>query len=126
MIPVVWYLILQLFGDNRFALDSLEIIPNGCTIHDGITVISRDDSLSIVETNYMNRVVYAVDKRKADLKYENSEYFQCINQNDADLVLVNEKGLWGAYSLSRKGVDQLLTELDILTLQQSYGEGTSR
>ncbi|MEQ9466533.1 MAG: hypothetical protein RLN88_03925 [Ekhidna sp.] len=126
LIPVTWYLILQLFGDNQFALNSLEPVPDGCTRYTAITVVAREDSLSVVETNYMNRVIYAAEKRKAILKYESSEYFSCINQIDTDLVLVNDEGLWGAYSLSRKGVDQLLTELDILTLQQSYGEGTTR
>ena len=74
----------------------------------------------------MNRVVFAAEKRKANLVYGSRSYFDCVNQTDADLVLVNEKGLWGAYRLSRDGVDQLLTELDILALQQTYGKGTSR
>ena len=74
----------------------------------------------------MNRVIYASSKRKASLLYKSQSFFDCINQSDADLVLVNEKGLWGGYELSREGVDQLLTELDILTLQQQYGEGVSR
>ena len=121
-----WYLLLQLFGDNRFSLTQVSEIPSDCLQFNVISVVSIDDSLSIVETNYMNRVVYAADKRKANLIYESQSFFDCINQSDADLVLVNEEGLWGAYQLSREGVDQLLTELDILTLQQTYGEGASR
>ncbi len=101
-------------------------VPDECRQFMEITVVSQSDSLSLVETNYMNRVIYAVDKRKASLVYESDSFFDCINQSELDLVLVNEEGLWGAYELSREGVDQLLTELDILTLQQSYGKGTSR
>lgn len=97
-----------------------------CIQYDEISVVSKNDSLSIVETNYMNRVIYAVDKRNANLVYESQSFFDCINQSDADLVLVNKEGLWGSYELSREGVDFLLTELDILTLQQTYGEGASR
>lgn len=126
MIPVLWYLFLQLFGSNSFSLTLVSDIPLVCETYQKITVVSKSDSLSIVETNYMNRVIYAVDKRKATLVYTSSDFFDCIKQSDADLVLVNEKGIWGTYVLSRDGVDQLLTELDILTLQQTYGKGTNR
>jgi hypothetical protein len=101
-------------------------IPSECQQFEEITIVSKSDSLSLVETNYMNRVIYAVDKRKATLVYESISFFDCINQSDVDLVLINKEGLWGGYDLTREGVDQLLTELDILTLQQSYGKGTSR
>lgn len=97
-----------------------------CGIYEAITIVSTSDSLSLVETNYMNRVKFGADKRKANLVYQNSDFFECINDAEVDLALVNEKGLWGTYPLSRDGVDQLLTELDILTLQQNYGKGTSR
>ncbi|WP_424964199.1 hypothetical protein [Ekhidna sp.] len=101
-------------------------IPLECQQFEEVTVVSKNDSLSLVETNYMNRVIYAVDKRKAILEYKSTSFFDCINQSDVDLVLINSEGLWGGYELTREGVDQLLTELDILTLQQSYGKGTSR
>ncbi|MEO9999725.1 hypothetical protein [Ekhidna sp.] len=125
-IPVVWYLFLQLFGSNNFSLTLLDDVASGCDVYEEITVVSKNDSLTIVETNYMNRVVYAVDKRKVTLIYVPSSYFDCIDQPNVDLVLVNKEGIWGTYALSREGVDQLLTELDILSLQQSYGKGTSR
>ncbi len=126
LIPVGWYLILQLFGDNRFSLSLLNELPAECQQYNEITVVSVNDSLSVVETNYMNRVIYAANKRKANLVYEDQAFFDCIDQSEVDLVLINGKGLWGAYKLSREGVDQLLTELDILSLQQSYGKGTVR
>ncbi len=126
LIPVTWYLILQLFGSNNFSLSLKSEIDEACTRYTTISIVSKSDSLSLVETNYINRVIYAAKKRSADLIYEDQFYFDCINQSDADLVLVNEDGLWGGYELSRDGVDQLLTELDILTLQKTYGKGTSR
>ncbi|WP_421765608.1 hypothetical protein [Ekhidna sp.] len=101
-------------------------VPEDCQNYEEITILARRDSLSMVETNYMNRVIYGVDKRSAKLINSSQKYFDCINQSDADLVLVNEKGVWGQYALDREGVDRLLTELDILTLQESYGKGTSR
>ncbi|MEP1032169.1 hypothetical protein [Ekhidna sp.] len=101
-------------------------IPQQCQQYSTISVVSKSDSLSIIETNYLNRVIFATDKRKATLLYESQSFFDCVGQSDADLVLANEKGIWGSYELSRDGVDQLLTELDILTLQQTYGKGTIR
>lgn len=74
----------------------------------------------------MNRVIYGAKKRSANLVYQSESYFECIGQKESDIVLVDEKGLWGFYELNREGVDQLLTELDILVLQKSYGKGTSR
>lgn len=126
LIPVVWYLILQLFGDNRFSLALIGEIPENCGMYDEITIISQSDTLSVVETNYMNRVIYAADKRNATLTYQPVSFFECINQIDSDLVLINKEGIWGGYTLSREGVDQLLTELDILSIQESYGKGTKR
>ncbi|WP_425391723.1 hypothetical protein [Ekhidna sp.] len=101
-------------------------IPKDCQGYDDITVLSKSDSLSTVETNYMNRVVYATEKREVSLIYIDENYFDCINQSGVDLVLINRKGVWGGYNLNREDVDRLITELDILKLQESYGKGTRR
>lgn len=84
------------------------------------------DSVSLTKQNYLDRVVYAVENKKVPLAKKDQDFFECINQSESDLVLISEEGLWGAYDLSREGVDQLLTELDILLLQKTYGEGTYR
>ena len=91
-----------------------------------LTVGRTSDSISLAQTNYLERVTYAVDKRDIVLQTFEKDFFECINQSNADIVLLNEEGLWGAYELSREGVDLLLTELDILLLQDSYGEGAYR
>ena len=126
LIPVVWYLFLQTFGSNNFSLSLLSEVPGDCEQMAEITVVAKQDSLSVVETNYMNRVVYAVKGRSIPIVQLDEEYFDCVNQNGSDLVLVSKKGIWGGYTLNREGVDQLITELDILKLQESYGKGTSR
>ena len=99
---------------------------NDCVKVREITVGISSDSLTLAEKNYFQRVEYAVNKKSINLQRLDQETFDCINQNDADLVLLSEEGLWGGYELSREGVDLLLTELDILILQNSYGEGTYR
>lgn len=126
LIPVTWYLILQLFGDNKFSLSLQYKIDDECGMFSDIAVVTVQDSLTMTETNYMNRVVYAAKKRRVSLISKDASFFSCIDQSEADLILISEEGLWGAYELTRKGVDQLLTELDILKLQKSYGQGTRR
>lgn len=126
MIPVAWYLILQLFGSNRFELTFIDKIDPLCGSEASIVVFTKNDSLSVAEQNYMNRVKYGADKRKVAVIARDKDFFTCINQSTADLVLVDEKGLWGSYLLTRDDVDRLLTELDILALQKTYGEGASR
>ncbi len=125
LIPVVWYLILQLFGSNTFALE-LKYQVDSCYQASEVVVIRTSDSLSITEQNYLQRVEYATTQKSISLVEKDQDFFQCINQSEADLVLINEQGLWGGYELSREGVDVLLTELDILILQNTYGEGAYR
>ena len=126
LIPVGWYLFLQLFGSNSFSLRLESEIESSCALFQEVQVVSKIDSVSISKQNYLERVQFSTSKKKILLATESQDFFDCINQSDADLVLVDERGLWGAYSLSRDGVDLLLTELDILLLQKSYGQGTSR
>lgn len=125
MIPVTWYLILQLFGSNNFSLDLVDDITD-CDQFEQVTIISRTDSVSIARQNYLDRVRFGAEKRNIAIILKEESFFNCINQSEADLVLVSEQGLWGGYTLTRDGVDQLLTELDILLIQQSYGKGAKR
>ena len=124
-IPVAWYLILQLFGDNNFSLQ-LKGELGGCIRTDSVKVIRLSDSLSIAERNYLDRVEYYTSRRSILLEEKGQEFFTCINQSDMDLVLISKQGVWGGYELSREGVDLLITELDILLLQDNYGKGTYR
>lgn len=126
LIPVVWYLFIQLFGSNNFALELQSSEVEECAEFSEIVVVSTTDSLTLTETNYMNRVRFGTNKRKIILEKKEQSFFDCINYSDADLVLMSEEGLWGTYELSRAGVDQLLTEIDILVIQTSYGKGTKR
>ena len=86
----------------------------------------KQDSISISKQNYLDRVTYATQKKSIELITKDQLFFECINQTEVDLVLIDERGLWGGYSLSRDGVDLLLTELDILLLQKTYGKSAER
>lgn len=104
----------------------MEEIDPKCGTFPGVTVLTKLDSVSLSKQNYLDRVRYAVDKKRIPLIKQEHFFFDCINQKDAELVLVDENGLWGFYELTRDGVDELITELDILLLQKSYGQGTDR
>ena len=123
---MAWYLILQLFGSNSFALELQYQLADECEAIGEITVVRRSDSVSIAKRNYLERVTYGAEKRKVPFEVKEQNFFNCINQSEADLVLLDEQGLWGAYALSREGVDLILTELDVLLLQKSYGKGAER
>ncbi|MEM6641566.1 MAG: hypothetical protein AAF616_01190 [Bacteroidota bacterium] len=125
LIPVVWYLFLQLFGTNKFSL-VLERDLGECDTATLVRVTYGFDSVSTAKRNYLQRVFYAAEKRSVLMKRQGRDFFDCVNQTEADLVLIDEAGIWGGYELSREGVDRLITELDILLLQKSYGKGTYR
>jgi len=125
--PAAWYLFLQFFGDNGFALELKKAMDLSCGTFNGVTVIAKTDTVSLSGQNYLERVKDATNKRPVRLVINNnSTLFRCIGEPEADLALLDEHGLWGTYSLSRYGVDLLLTEVDILLLQKSHGNGTNR
>jgi len=126
LLPITWYLILQLFGSNRFQLNQLQEIPTACGQFQSITIILKQDSLSLTKQNYLQRVAYGAKKRAIEMVDADVQFFECLERRESDIALVSEKGLFGMYTLSREGVDQFLTELDVLILQNSYGKGTSR
>lgn len=126
LIPVAWYLFIQTFGSNTFVLELQSSIDEDCGNNQGIIVVSKMDSLNLTESNYMNRVTFGANKRKIVFEKRDKNFFNCVDQSDADLVLISEEGLWGSYDLTRAGVDQLLTEIDILIIQKSYGKGARR
>ena len=126
LVPITWYLFLQLFGNNSFVLGLLAPVKDTCGAFDELVIVSKIDSISIVKKNYLNRISFLLEKKSIKLLKEDERFFHCINQKEAELVMVDKVGLWGSYELSREGIDRLLTELDILLLQKSYGKDTTR
>jgi len=101
-------------------------ISSACGDFESVVVLTKTDLISVSKQNYLDRVRFATEKKSVLLASENAEFFECVNEIEADLILVDERGLWGSYALTRDGVDQLLTELDILILEKSYGKGAER
>lgn len=125
LIPVGWYLFLQIFGENKFSLEVIRTIPYDCLEVNEVTIFRTSDSVTVSQRNYLNRITYKTTSKKIPVQSDQDKLFDCLNiQND--LILADEEGVWGVYDLDREGVDQLLTELDILIIQKSYGKGVSR
>ncbi len=114
LLPITWYIILQLFGKNNFELTLLSEIPKECKQFNELSIVRKEDSLSLLQKNYMNRIVFTTGEKKIKLISQKIKFFSCINQLDADILLINNQGLWGSYQLSREGVDRLFIEFDIL------------
>ena len=123
--PVCWYFFLQLFGSNKFSLDSAAPISADCTRFEGISILHTSDSLTSAQINHFNRVSFGATKRSIPLLTDPADFFACMNIT-SDLLLVDDLGIRGYYTMSREGVDRLLTELDILVIQRGYGNGSSR
>lgn len=119
-----WYLFLQAFGSNNFSVSLKGSVLAECGEFDKIAIVYTTDSLSASQINHLNRVTYRTSKK--DIPFSVDEgLFECA-EIEEDLVLLDSDGVWGTYPLDRDGVDVLLTELDILIIQKSYGKGVSR
>ncbi len=106
-------------------MTSITPIATECGSVSRITVLYVLDSLAAEQTNYLDRVVYQATAKNVPFLYDQRQFFECL-QIENELMLADEEGFWGVYKLDREGVDQLLTELDILIVQKSYGKGISR
>lgn len=125
LVPVCWYFFLQFFGNNQFSVEVVKTIPSDCGSFEEIAIVHRIDSLNPSKTNSLNRVTFRANRKKVLLVADTIDLFTCM-QKQTDVMLVSAEGLWGSYELDREGVDRLLTELDILMIQKSYGKGSSR
>ena len=125
LLPVGWYFFLQLFGDNKFSLELISDIPVECKGYTDISILYGSDSMSAAQINHFNRITYQATKKNIPLLLDSIGFMECVKISQG-VVLVSSEGIWGSYDLSREGVDRLLTEMDILLMQKSYGEGVSR
>ncbi len=106
-------------------LDLHEEHSSKCGRFGDISVIYTSVPLHTAELSCFNRIAYRTEIKKVPLVSDSLGFIHCMNYA-SDMLLVDEEGIWGAYELSREGVDNLLTELDILIFQKSYGKGVSR
>jgi hypothetical protein len=119
-IPVLWYLFLQLFGDNRFQLPVISVL--GDCKGQGTVLLLKTNDLDIKQQNELNRVFQVLEKKQ--LRFDT---LSTCGFEKAEIVLVDKKRqVRGEYQLERRDVDRFFTELDILMLVENYGEGIRR
>jgi hypothetical protein len=119
-IPVLWYLFLQLFGDNRFELPVISVLED-CK-GQGTVLLMRTKGLDTKKQNELNRVFQVLERKQ--LVFDS---LSTCRFDNAEIVLVDKKRqVRGEYSLERRDVDRFFTELDILMLVENYGEGIRR
>lgn len=121
-LPVGWYLILQVFGENRFDLPELELLDSKCIDVPGQAYLAIDSAHFLNNRTEWRRI---------------KKHFKAIKQTDVTIVnnlpcnekeglfFVDENGvLRGEYFISREETDRLLTEVDIYlhNLKRERGE----
>lgn len=117
-LPVAWYLFLQAFGENRFALPMKYHWPQQCTYQ-------PDDAILLVDSAAEARAVNGVARIRAHLTdkpmpYKVLDLKGCPFSYDA--YLIDSKGnVRGEYLLEREEVDRVLAEIDIYLLNTSKG-----
>ncbi|MEP0367583.1 MAG: hypothetical protein ABJN36_07180 [Cyclobacteriaceae bacterium] len=110
-LPVAWYFILQIFGENKFELPVLEQLNKECVLVDNVGYLQMDTSQFESHKTEWKRIrkhVSNVSSALLKVVYDD----KCLN--GSDLIIVDEKGqLRGAFNISREETDRLLTEIDI-------------
>jgi len=121
-LPVAWYLFLQGFGENQFALPVLGKAEYVCDQESQDYAIVRLDSLTgHFKPNERQRVIRKLmDIGEVKLLEGNKD--SCKWQYEMSLV-DHEGMIRGIYDLKREEVDRFLAEVDIYVL--NYRNGTS-
>lgn len=114
-LPVIWYLFLQLFGENKFDLPKLQKWDQTCVAVDQASVVLDPDLLESSPNLY----------RRINAKLEGQDIIQKLEYSsdecatDFAFYLVDEEG-WvrGQFELTREEVDRLMAEIDIYLLNK--------
>lgn len=110
-LPVSWYFILQIFGENKFDLPFLEQLNEECVLVNDTGYLQMDTTQfegHKTEWKRIRKHVSNVPSVLLSVVYDD----RCLNGRD--LIIVDEKGqLRGAFEISREETDRLLTEIDI-------------
>ncbi|MEO9475583.1 MAG: hypothetical protein ABJG41_08610 [Cyclobacteriaceae bacterium] len=110
-LPVSWYLILQIFGENKFDLPVLEQLNEECVLINDTGYLQIDTARFAAHKTEWKKIKNQMSKVSPDLLqivYDD----RCME--GYDMAIVDEKGqLRGAFGINREDTDRLLTEIDI-------------
>lgn len=107
-LPVAWYLFLQTFGENQFALPKIARWDQHCIELAQPSLVIREGAFQSYP-NQWKRVEIALKKSGV---FSLKEVKTC--DLDHDLYLVDQEGwIRGTFMVNREEVDRLLAEIDI-------------
>ena len=113
-LPVAWYLFLQTFGENKFALPKLSMLDERYMIVERPTVLI-DSAVANRHPNELDAIAQKVEEN--DLIY--LAYFNHRECQTSEMLFVDEEGwIRSELSVNREEVDRLLAEIDIYILNQ--------
>ena len=122
LFPIAILLTLHFFGENKLEVDSLGSL-DGCIEVKHTSVILRGIDLQVPEQNQVTRIERTLERKNLVLI---SSREQCLGDSTAVYLVDKEKILRGAYNLEQGDVNRLFVELDIVLMNDNYGESISR
>ena len=111
-VPIIWYLFLQVFGENKFELEPIRMLNETCSIAPNKVYLAKMPA-SLDEENQLNRLKFQL-KSRGELVQEGS--VQCISDTaQFPLYMIDDKQqLRGMYDLTILDVDRLIVEIDLI------------
>lgn len=121
-IPVGLLLVLHFFGENRMEIPNLGVFEN-CGLPNKLTIIQTGESENNLERNQLLRINKKLSSKNMEMDVTPRN---CLGDTLAILLFDKKHQLRGSYYLEQSDINRLFAELDILIMNDSYGEGVSR
>ena len=121
-VPVAWYLILQFFGSNEFALDPIRELQESCRPESASILILRNSGTTNAE-NALNRIKQ--NSYTSSLVLEELQFEEDCDFGSYDAVFVDDGGqVLGEYRFNVEDMDRLITEVELYySIREENGTG---
>lgn len=111
-VPVIWYLFLQLFGENQFELEVLGKLDSSCLSAQSTVFLLHKD-YDMESQNQLRRLSTFLEDHDIILFKDSMNCFSIPEQ--PPLMLVDgENNLRGRYDITLKEIDRIMVEVDLL------------
>lgn len=116
-IPVIWYLFLQVFGENKFDLTNMGRLD---CINDPALVLVTDSLFTTAEDNELQRIRKASEQTAYSIQIN---AYECLKDSANQVYLFDQnRNLRGSYLLTMEDIDRFVVEFDLLMTLESDGE----
>ncbi|MEQ8471022.1 MAG: hypothetical protein RIC35_07550 [Marinoscillum sp.] len=119
--PLAWYLFLQMFGENQFALPEYGRYTSTCELPLNSAVVLLDEKAAERQPNERQRVINRL-MELGEVQFIETNMDSCKLSYEMNLV-DHDKVIRGVYDFNREEVDRFMAEVDIYIL--NYQNGTS-